>query len=118
MAKWKKAEEGYFADSFERDSVCAYTDTGISTSQGISNTIALNNCTCNDWDGVASLAKGECCLTVSDNAVLVNNADVYSFTNLIVELQEKVRVLELAIKQQQTKVLRHYDRSDFLTLGG
>lgn len=116
MAKWKKVEEGYFADSFERDSVCAYTDTGIS--RGISNTITANNCTCSDLEGVASLAKGECCFTVSDNAVLTTKADVYSFTNPIVELQEKVAALELAIKQQQTKVSRHYKRSDFLTLGG
>ena len=117
MAKWTKAEEGYFADSFERDSVytCAYADSGIS--KAISNTIALDNCTCNDWDGVASLAKGECCLTVSDN-VISATTDVYNFTDPIAELQEKVKALELAIKQRQTKVLRHYDRKDFLTLGG
>lgn len=116
MAKWKKAEDGYFADSFERDSICTYTDTSVS--RGISNTITANNCTCSDLEGVASLAKGECVLTASDNAVLATKADVYSFTDPIKELQEKVKALELAIKQPYTKVLRHYKRSDFLTLGG
>lgn len=112
MAKWTKAEDGYFADSFNRDSICAYKDAGVS--RGVSNTIAVNN----DWDGVASFAKGESCITASSNAVLTATADVCSFTDPIVELQEKVKALELAIKQQQTKVLRHYDRKDFLTLGG
>lgn len=116
MAKWTKAEDGYFADSFNRDSVCAYTDSSVS--RGVSNTIALNNCACDNWDGVASLAKGEYCVATSNNGVLTTTADVCSFTDPIIELQEKVRALELAIKQQQTKVLRHYDRKDFLTLGG
>ena len=115
MAKWTKAEDGYFADSFQRDSVCAYAcaDTGISSTK----TIALNNCTYNDLDGLVDLTKGECCLTAS-NSLTAAEAGVYSFTDPIIELQEKVKALELAIKQQQTKVLRHYDRKDFLTLGG
>lgn len=116
MAKWTKAEDGYFADSFNRDSVCAYKDAGVS--RGVSNTIAVNNCACNDWDGLTSLAKGESCITASNNGVLTATADICGFTDPIVELQEKVKALELAIKQQQTKVLRHYDRKDFLTLGG
>lgn len=118
MAKWTKAEEGYFADSFERDSICAYACTDADIGKAISNTIAINNCTCNDWDGATSLAKGEYCVTANDNAVLATKADVYNFTDPIAELQEKVKALELAIKQRQTKVLRHYDRKDFLTLGG
>lgn len=111
MAKWKKAEEGYFADSFNRDSTYACADAGISSI----STIALNNCTYNDWDGIASL---EGCLTANNTITAAKVDASVSFTNSIIELQEKIKALELAIKQQQTKVLRHYQRSDFLTLGG
>ena len=110
MAKWTKAEEGYFADSFNRDSVYACADS--------TKTIALNNWTCDGLEGVAALAKGEYCLTSSNTDLVIGKTDIHSFTDPIRELQEKVEVLELAIKQQQTKVLRHYKRSDFLTLGG
>lgn len=121
MAGWKKAEEGYFADSFNRDSVLAYAtaDSAIS-SKGIDGVVTLNNCSIDSWESVATLAKGEYCLTADDNVAftMTMKADTGAITTSIDEVIKRVEALEAHIRQPQTNCLRLYKRSDFLTLGG
>lgn len=124
MAQWKKAEESYFADSFNRDSCIAYACADSAISKGIndlSGVVTLNNCTVDGWDSsIATLARGEYCLTADDNATFTftTKADTSAITTSIDEVIKRVEALEAHIKLPQINCLRHYKRSDFLTLGG
>ena len=44
MAEWKKTNEAYFGDSFNRDSVLACCDAGSSDYGSVSKGISWNNC--------------------------------------------------------------------------
>ena len=118
MAEWKKTNEAYFGDSFNRDSVLACYDAGSSDYSLTSKGISWNDCistaaSCNNIAFTKSELDGLCSY---DNA-LVMNASIDTVNDKFTDLQAQINDLKKKLEpKKECSELRsalktlHYNR--------
>ena len=110
---WKKAEESYFADSFNRDATlnCCYTIADNAVSGAVDGWASA---TIDDLCGYAntgtSISKNIGTLGVSTCAIggydIATKADVDSVTTNISDLVKRIEALENSLKAPQNELRR------------
>jgi len=107
MDTWKKTNEAWFGDTFDRASICAYnsatTDAvnGVSVTKGVDNNAVFTCTNTNNWDNATLLVGNNGEIAYKDYAV---KSDVDSICSQLKKLQEQID--ELKVRSMVTSNLR------------